>query len=95
MWNYKRIRSTLYWLTLVAGIVFLGIFARPADADDRASPYFEGHSPWNSGALDARIGAPIGFDGSDDYLLEYTEERERIMEERIDALEDRIDSLDN
>lgn len=95
MWKYSRIRHTAYGVLFVAGVFALAFFSWPASADERASPYFEGHSPWNSGTLDAGGGHPTGFDGSEEYLLEYTEERDRMMEERINELEDRIDSLDN
>ena len=87
---------TAYYLALVAGILAISFLGRPADAqgDDQYTPDHlrEGSSPWNSGTLDALGGHPSGYDGSADYILEYTEERARMrQEELLDAIEEAKD----
>ena len=92
-----EIKSYLKQYTMVPGIFVLSlVIANSATAweDNEFTPDHlrSDRSVWNSGAIDARIGAPIGFDGSADYLLEYTEERDRIMqEELLEAIEEARD----
>ena len=83
-----EIKSYLYQYTIVLGIFVLSlVIANNAMAweDDKFTPdnLSSDRSIWNSGAIDARFGAPIGFDGSADYILEHTEERDRIRQEEI------------
>ena len=92
-----EIKSYLNQYTIVLGIFVLSlVIANNAMAweDYKFTPdhLSSDRSVWNSGAIDARIGGPIGFDGSADYILEYTEERDRIRHEEI--LE-AIEELDN
>lgn len=91
-----QIKLHVYQYMPAPGILVIALSA-PVDAaweDDEFTPSHlrSDRSVWNSGTLDAGTGSPIGFDGSADYMLDYTEERDRLrQEELLDAIED----LDN
>ena len=89
-----KLRSNLHQYMLALSILAIALFGQPVNADDEFTPDHlrSDRSVWNSGALDARGGNPTGFDGSADYILEYTEERDRIrQEELLEAIEEARD----
>ena len=74
-------------LPMTLGILLFSFLVCPGRCVGRRSVHADHlrseRSVWNSGAIDARLGDPIGFDGSADYILEYTEERDRLRQEEL------------
>ena len=89
-----KLKELLHQLTLVLCLVVPALTGRPADAWEKGSVYDEPDN-WQSGDIDARIGAPISAEDFDNptYVIDYTEERDSIrQEELLDAIEGIEDS---